>query len=58
MTCTDDKFRCGDDTCINGRWRCDGDYDCEDLSDELECREYLEIVINIGFYNNLNNNYN
>ena len=37
--CSGDEFHCRDDggTCIPERWRCDGDKDCEDGSDEADC---------------------
>lgn len=38
-TCSDDEFQChSDDRCISDRWRCDGDTDCSDGSDEENCR--------------------
>ena len=39
-TCLSDEFQCSDQTCIDVRWHCDGEYDCEDLSDEEDCRKY------------------
>jgi len=35
ISCSDEEFRCvGDSRCIPLRWRCDGEKDCEDKSDE------------------------
>jgi len=31
------KFQCADQNCIPASWRCDGDNDCNDLSDEAGC---------------------
>jgi len=37
---TSDLFKCPNtDRCIQASYVCDGDNDCEDLSDELNCRE-------------------
>ena len=46
--CTSAQFRCGitDDRCIPNVWKCDGEKDCKDNSDEpKECRKlwYLDI---------------
>ena len=42
--CQEGEFRCEKDgTCINLDWRCDGDSDCSDDSDELQCGEYAII---------------
>lgn len=38
MKCRVTEFQCQNGECINQDWRCDGDFDCEDLSDELNCR--------------------
>lgn len=39
--CQEGEFRCEKDgTCINLDWRCDGDTDCSDDSDERQCGEY------------------
>jgi len=36
--CLDGEYFC-DMKCIPGQWRCDGDVDCDDGSDEIECYE-------------------
>lgn len=33
--CKEDDFKCGDGTCITHKWKCDGDPDCPDSSDEF-----------------------
>ena len=37
MNCTSDEFQCENGLCVKSTWRCDGDNDCMDFSDELNC---------------------
>jgi len=39
LQCALDQFACGNQTCIPENWWCDGDNDCDDHSDELNCPE-------------------
>ena len=37
FSCTNDEFQCLDDSCISLAFKCDGEQDCEDNSDEMNC---------------------
>lgn len=38
--CEPNEFKCKNGRCALKLWRCDGDNDCEDNSDETDCREF------------------
>jgi hypothetical protein len=35
--CRDGEFNCTSGVCINASWKCDGEIDCDDGSDEHNC---------------------
>lgn len=37
--CEPNEFKCKNGRCALKLWRCDGDNDCEDNSDETDCRK-------------------
>ncbi|OQV13012.1 hypothetical protein BV898_12766 [Hypsibius exemplaris] len=39
--CPPGDFRCADGHCVSGLWRCDGQRDCLDGSDERNCSSVL-----------------
>lgn len=47
--CRSGEFMCNSGLCINAGWRCDGDFDCDDQSDERNCSEFWELVETFSF---------
>lgn len=37
LTCSTEQFKCSNELCIPNLWKCDGDNDCGDKSDEINC---------------------
>ena len=35
--CRSGEMKCNDGKCINNLWKCDGEINCEDGSDEIGC---------------------
>ena len=40
MNCSAGYFSCNDGNCVELLWKCDGDDDCDDGSDERNCSKY------------------
>lgn len=40
VSCTGAEFECLNGDCIFAYWVCDGDAECSDLADEIDCRKY------------------
>ncbi|ESP03822.1 hypothetical protein LOTGIDRAFT_230169 [Lottia gigantea] len=37
--CPSGSYHCSNGKCINNKWTCDGQNDCGDMSDELDCKD-------------------
>ena len=46
--CRADQFTCADGNCVEGRMRCDGVPQCEDLSDEDGCGRWICNFVKLG----------
>lgn len=43
-TCSPTEFRCKNDRCVSTEFVCDLEDDCGDLSDEQDCRKFLQFT--------------
>lgn len=51
-TCSANQFTCNNDVCIPLFWQCDGENDCGDRSDEINCRSQKTCFPNFKCDNN------
>ena len=42
--CDSDKYMCDNNTCIPNSWKCDGHFDCNDHTDEVNCGESFGLL--------------
>ena len=42
-SCHDDQFTCNSGQCIASELRCNRRYDCDDGSDERDCRKFIHV---------------
>lgn len=49
--CQPNEFQCENKKCVLKVWRCDGDNDCGDNTDEKSCSKYLFLFIHYVYCN-------